>query len=601
MEVIKYKKELVKNISANDIALLIGCGISVSYPTRLPLGKELTDYILIKSLGNKTFDFLIDKWNKINQIIRNESGVNVPLMRLELILNCVNHVDEEFGSERVLQGFYSFVKVNPNRNHFYLSKLLKDGAEIITANFDCAIENALKIKYTIKKEMGIDTTISKFGKIYHFHGIGGDDELLGATISNIKSGFSRDFEEFLSELLEKRILICIGYSFSDFLDMNVFLKKQGKERYRKVIFFQHGDNIDIELTVKLKNLFCCFKEILLVYGDTMEFLSDISHLKCNETINDYVVDWKYIFKNIYKNNGNKIFYLLKIFNQSGINISDEMVWLGKNREEIIHKIISKVPQNMKNEKYIGELKDRNKTILSDIVDIANKSEYQRADYSQIHQIYEKLTAKSGVRFEAFNKEYNDILYYFERENFENCNVADQYVYAYIRIVNEQIVNYVCNGRIQQDLTKLQHLWKIGYNLIKLNVKKFTYISFYIDVCRSFTFLSTILKYMDINELKVCEKKQIEMSLEICAMESVVKIYLNSSLNILTYFINDRDEEKLKYAMHKIDIAKRCADLLNDIRIQEKVKIYKNILSQVVDDYNKNKQFDDKLLLKFINR
>ena len=107
--------------------------------------------------------------------------------------------------------------------------------------------------------------------------------------------------------------------------------------------------------------------------------------------------------------------------------------------------------------------------------------------------------------------------------------------------------------------------------------------------------------MDINELKVCEKKQIEMSLEICAMESVVKIYLNSSLNILTYFINDRDEEKLKYAMHKIDIAKRCADLLNDIRIQEKVKIYKNILSQVVDDYNKNKQFDDKLLLKFINR
>ena len=45
--------------------------------------------------------------------------VNVPLMRLELILNCVNHVDEEFGSERVLQGFYSFVKVNPNRNHFY--------------------------------------------------------------------------------------------------------------------------------------------------------------------------------------------------------------------------------------------------------------------------------------------------------------------------------------------------------------------------------------------------------------------------------------------------------------------------------------------------
>lgn len=347
-------------------------------------------------------------------------------------------------------------------------------------------------------------------------------------------------------------------------------------------------------------MFCCFKEAVILFGDATEFLSDISNFKCDYINNNDVVDWKHIFEKIFDNNNNKIFYLLKIFNQCGINISDEMIWLGKNRNEIIHKIISEIPQNMKSEIYIGGLHDRNKTILSVIVDISKKSGYEGKDFKEIQQIYAKLTAKSGVRFEAVNKDYNDILYYFKKTDFERSNVADQYVYAYIRVVKEKIVNYIDGGSLQENVFELHCLWNIGFNLIKLNMKKFAYISFYVDIYRCFCFLSAVLKCVNINDLFVYERKQIEISLEICAMESVVKTYLNSALNILTFYFDSIDDKKLKFAMHKIQVAKRCAYLLNDIRIHEQVKLYEDNFGYVIKCYRKNKKLDNKILLKFIN-
>ena len=599
MKIKKYKSIIHDNIVAKDIVMLVGCGISALYPTDLPLGKELTDYILTKSLGEDSFEFLIEKWNKLNNIIKNETNVNIPLMRLELILNCVNQVDEEFKIKNVLQGFYSFTKIKPNKNHFYLSNLFKEGAEIITANFDCAVENALGIDYTVVEDMGVDVTINQYGKIYHFHGIGGDDKRLGATISTIKSGFSKEFEIFLDNILREKILICVGYSFSDFLDMNVFLKKQENKKYRKVIFFQHGDDVDSDLITKLEKLFLNFKDVTILYGNTSEFLCDISHSRFIKVNDNKVVDWKSTFENIFCDSRNKMFYLLKIFNQCGINISDEMTWLGNNRKQIINKIITSVPEEIKSQKYVEDLQDRNKTILSDIVDIAKKSGYQGDDYNFINQIYTNLTAKSGVRFEAAHMDFKDILNYFDKNDFEKNNVADQYVYAYLRITKEKIVNYICDGCHNEELSDLQFLWEIGSKLVNFNVKKFTYISFYIDICRRFSFLSSVLKYCKIGDLERYEKKQIEMSMEICAMESVVMTYLNSALNILTYFLGEMDYDKLRYAKHKIDVAKNCSSLLNDVRIEVKAKNYENNINKLINIYEQEKCLNSSILLDFL--
>ena len=123
------------------------------------------------------------------------------------------------------------------------------------------------------------------------------------------------------------------------------------------------------------------------------------------------------------------------------------------------------------------------------------------------------------------------------------------------------------------------MWKLKILKYKRNND-----NLYIKKCVDF------LKLLWENEMDKNWWEELEMKniiKKICSLLALIMIILNSS--VLT---------TLSMAIDEIS-TNVTANVSNDKK--EKVKIYKNILSQVVDDYNKNKQFDDKLLLKFINR
>ena len=52
-----------------DIVFIVGAGISKGYPSNIPLGKELTEYILQKSCGKSESDCIFNLWGDFSKEI----------------------------------------------------------------------------------------------------------------------------------------------------------------------------------------------------------------------------------------------------------------------------------------------------------------------------------------------------------------------------------------------------------------------------------------------------------------------------------------------------------------------------------------------------
>lgn len=232
-----------KNICAKDILFVVGAGISKSAPSNIPLGNELTEYVLNESCGNIVATKILSVWSNIAQeIVKYDKNLKFSLPRLETILGCISEIDSIMARTSILNGLKSWANVPPNINHFILADFLKAGSNIFTTNFDLGIQNAsneANIFLTHENINNISVFSSKnTGKIYHLHGCSLDDiNKLGTTVRNVKMGFSSECTNALSNIvLNSRLIVFLGYSASDSFDVVPFFQKTPS---KEMIFVQH--------------------------------------------------------------------------------------------------------------------------------------------------------------------------------------------------------------------------------------------------------------------------------------------------------------------------------------------------------------------------
>lgn len=218
-----------------NVVFWVGAGIDADAPTSLPLGEELTNFVL-----KQTVDYAEDFINANP--------------RLETIFNCIRLLEENIVSKTVdnpfLMGMQSFWYVQPNNNHFFLASKIKEGASVVTCNFDNCISMAYKtLGYgelrLIDEGNGYyimeDIVDKNAGKLYYYHGIANDIKTLGVTLSQLENGLHKNFSKQIVNWLDEKRLFCFsGYSGSDDLDVNVFFRTVEKRSGTKAIFLKYS-------------------------------------------------------------------------------------------------------------------------------------------------------------------------------------------------------------------------------------------------------------------------------------------------------------------------------------------------------------------------
>lgn len=127
------------------LVLWLGAGIDNDNPTCLPLGNDLTYYMLKKSSPQHILRQItsVSKDDE-KDIIKDIYGCP----RLESVMECFSAVENVLIKKvsdkphPLLQGLSVFGDRKLNLNHFLIAELLKKGANVVTTNYDYCIPNA---------------------------------------------------------------------------------------------------------------------------------------------------------------------------------------------------------------------------------------------------------------------------------------------------------------------------------------------------------------------------------------------------------------------------------------------------------------------------
>lgn len=313
----------LSGLTAQDILFIVGAGISKKSPSNIPLGSELTRYILDISCGYNISKIFWDTWDKFSQTIKNyDEKLEFPIPRLETILGCINELDHILDRNHILSGIKHWSQTPPNSNHHILSDFVNHGSNIITTNFDLGIENAYENKYgsLIHQVVGSISVFktASLGGIYHIHGCAFDDiDKLGATVKNVKIGFNETTEKTLSNIIHNsKLIIILGYSVSDSFDVTPFFQSIDCP---PILFIQHISNTDkasIRFPMNLNKIVTNSTSSIATGYETDSFLSELRkyilaltpyHL---EIMKEF--DWKFGFeqsKPLYNDNDQLINFL----------------------------------------------------------------------------------------------------------------------------------------------------------------------------------------------------------------------------------------------------------------------------------------------------
>lgn len=218
-----------------------GAGIDHDAPTGLPLGNDLTEFMIVNSMP----DHLLHRYH----YCRTESQKKKMLaqtygqLRLETVIEAYRILENSlFDRSQVhpfLRGFQSFENRQPNDIHFALARLLKDGANIVTTNYDNCVNNAYYQLTADQLQCRRDdssafhkgfytysTSLLQTGTIYHIHGVAHDVESLGASLTQLCNGLSLHFQQQIKTWIENGYtFLFLGYSGGDALDVNPVFQK----------------------------------------------------------------------------------------------------------------------------------------------------------------------------------------------------------------------------------------------------------------------------------------------------------------------------------------------------------------------------------------
>lgn len=206
-------------VDPGDVAVLSGAGVSVEGPSSLPTGWELTERVFTAYFPPGTLDTVLRAhldlgWIATPPCPADPPGVDPRLPRLETVLGVVAKVH---GERAVDDSVADVATAAPNRLHRFLARHLAHGGGHLTANFDECVEDAATA-------LGHTPTP---GRVLHFHGATGvHGGVLGATLGRIEKGFPPDLAaRFIDELRARPALLVLGYSGSDFFDVDVAVRR----------------------------------------------------------------------------------------------------------------------------------------------------------------------------------------------------------------------------------------------------------------------------------------------------------------------------------------------------------------------------------------
>jgi len=238
---------ILENIITNHDKLAIFCGAGISYNSGLPLASQLVEYIL-----NKLPIKIKDNEEILETIINGKKVLKIPFESFIEILSKNSDV------EPIIE---LFKEGESNAAHHFIAKLAKYDfvKTIITTNFDLLLENALEAE-NINYEKYFDE--KQFAKVkfdniennvvlIKIHGCAKYLNSVRTTLQMIAR--KQLFEErmkimkyLLSNGTHNKVLF-LGYSFSDIFDINVMIKKIGKEKNKKdILIIEHEKSGYIE-------------------------------------------------------------------------------------------------------------------------------------------------------------------------------------------------------------------------------------------------------------------------------------------------------------------------------------------------------------------
>lgn len=487
---------------AKEILFLVGAGISKLVPSNIPLGYELTKFILEKSCGIEESECIFNTWEKFSNVINAyDKKLKFPIPRLETVLGCINELDTITNRKSILYGLKSLTNVPFNRNHLILSHFLREGSNILTTNFDLGIQNAYRESYgetlihlpyeTFSSYYGSNT-----GKIYHLHGSSKDDiSLLGATVEQVKKGFNKNEKLIIDELIKNsKLIIVLGYSISDSFDITPYFESL-EFPMNACCFIQHRkkDDRNVEFPNNIDMLLKSADIKKKIANDTTEFLIrfEAAILKKNWLYkkNDNIFDWKKEFDNAWKyeySDDDKLINLLGIRYNIGFNT----------------KIISEIRPNIYNEI----------TQYSNTHDISN---HRISNYiSESLRSFDKLREEKLIKPTEIVNE--DVVNYIDRNYL--ITLRDECMYYILKYKDVSItVNDIDKKRMEQLIFLLEKYKNYSYSEVQ-------YISYISAFCK---YLSLLKARLNIGYSPSESFKELMISLDIT--------YIEGSIAALTHY------------------------------------------------------------------
>lgn len=191
----------------SEVLFWTGAGISIDPPSCLPSGYQLTKDVVDSFCIPGTWEKIIFYLGRAKYSHLDREIKTIP--RLESVLG---HIVSLLGSDFLLR-LYT-LNPNPNYYHFFFAEHLLQHGKHITMNIDLGIENALCLIG------GSDPTRS----LLHLHGDFREKPSdLGLTFENISKGLPKNLASQAQYLIDtSNTLVFIGYSGSDFFDVNPF-------------------------------------------------------------------------------------------------------------------------------------------------------------------------------------------------------------------------------------------------------------------------------------------------------------------------------------------------------------------------------------------
>lgn len=307
---------LLKSFNPNKIVFWVGAGIDADAPTCLPIGNQLTEYVLELSCGIEGANKIKEYWKDLSELIQrlfNDEISISSIPRLETIFEAIKDFEGHLKNRvSIIDGLKSFIYAPPNQIHFILAYLLHQGANIVTTNYDSAIKNAYEYLFgndgfQMKLENHEDRIFcytsnqKKAGKIYYIHGIAQKIDSIGAMLSSVKNSFSDYFINILEKWFDNdSCFLFLGYGGVDAFDVNPFFKNHPRINNSSAVYIRHSfeKNTKIHCDSRPNEdvLLLPFENKYLLCYNTLEFLRAVirNEIQCTKT---KAFEWKEEFQN----------------------------------------------------------------------------------------------------------------------------------------------------------------------------------------------------------------------------------------------------------------------------------------------------------------